>query len=107
MLLHHTFEGIIVLIYVDGIIIIGMDAATIQHLQASHKDSFHMNDLGPFTYLFGLEVNQSSKGLILYYHKYALVLIDITRLKNSTPVYSLIEMSSFIKTMVTLVLILH
>ncbi|RWR91574.1 Retrovirus-related Pol polyprotein from transposon TNT 1-94 [Cinnamomum micranthum f. kanehirae] len=47
LFLHHTSTGItILLVYVDDIIITGTDTATIQDLQISLHQSFHMKDLG-------------------------------------------------------------
>ena len=61
----------------DDIIISSTDTTMIQHLQTSLQDSFHMKDLG-------LEVHQSEKGLILNQHKYAIDLIEMAGLSNST-----------------------
>ena len=65
----------------------------IQHLQASLHNSFHMKDLGPLTYFLGLEVHQSDKGLILNQHKYAIGLIGMDGLQNSTPVDTPLEVN--------------
>ena len=58
----------------------------ITHLQASLHESFHLKDLGSLTYFLGLEVHQTEKGIILDQHKYAMDLIEMAGLQNSTPV---------------------
>lgn len=56
MFIHITSAGITVLqVYVDGIIISGIDTAMIQHRQASFHAFFQMKDLGPLTHFLGLE----------------------------------------------------
>ena len=52
-----------------------------------------MKDLGPLTYFLGLKVHQSEKGLILNQHKYAMGLIEMAGLQNSTPVDTLVEVN--------------
>lgn len=85
MFLNHSATGItVLLIYVDDIIIIGIDFEMIKDLQVSLHKSCHMKDLGPLTYFLGLEVHQSEKGLIPDQHKYNLDLIDIAGLLHST-----------------------
>ena len=83
----------VLLVYVDIIIITGMDAEMIQQLQVSLHDSFHMKDLGPLTYFLGLEVHQSAKGIVLNQHKYDLDLIDMAGLQSSTPVDTPVEVN--------------
>ena len=94
MFLHHASKGITILhVYVDDIIITGPNADMIHQLQASLHDSFHMNDLGPLNYFLGLEVHQSSKGIVLNQHKYTLDLIDMAGLQNSAPVDTPVEVN--------------
>ena len=52
-----------------------------------------MVSYGPLTYFLGLEVYHSDKGLILDQHKYALDLIEIVGLQNSTLVDSPLEVN--------------
>lgn len=87
MFIRQTSNGITVLLfYVDDIIISRTDSAMIGHLHALLNESFDMKDLGPLTYFLGLEVHHSGKGLMLDQHKYALDLIEMANLQNSTPV---------------------
>eukprot|EP00268_Persea_americana_P062675 TRINITY_DN8052_c0_g1_i5.p1 TRINITY_DN8052_c0_g1~~TRINITY_DN8052_c0_g1_i5.p1 ORF type:complete len:143 (-),score=17.89 TRINITY_DN8052_c0_g1_i5:109-477(-) len=65
----------------------------ISKLQSSLHQSFHMKDLGPLTYFLGLEVHHTEKGIILRQHKYALDLIELASLQQSTPVDTPLEVN--------------
>ena len=65
----------------------------ISKLQSSLHQSFHMKDLGPLTYFLGLEVHHTKKGIILRQHKYALDLIELAGLQQSTPVDTPLEVN--------------
>ena len=94
MFLHRSSNGItVILVYVDDIIISGTDSFMINNLQASLHESFHMKDLGPLTYFLGLEVHLSEKGLILDQHKYAMDLIEMAGLQQSTLVDTPVEVN--------------
>ncbi|XP_047260964.1 uncharacterized mitochondrial protein AtMg00810-like, partial [Capsicum annuum] len=54
---------VLLLVYVDDIIITGIDSLLITSLQQQLKDSFHMKDLGTLTYFFDLKVHHDSSGL--------------------------------------------
>eukprot|EP00268_Persea_americana_P069010 TRINITY_DN9713_c0_g2_i1.p1 TRINITY_DN9713_c0_g2~~TRINITY_DN9713_c0_g2_i1.p1 ORF type:complete len:230 (+),score=29.01 TRINITY_DN9713_c0_g2_i1:27-692(+) len=87
LFLRHTSTSIIVLlVYVDDIIIMGIDAEMIKTLQASLSNSFHIKDLGPLHYFLGLEIQQNSNGLFINRHKYTVDLIDLADLQSSSPV---------------------
>ena len=67
--MQRTSTGVtVLLVYVDDIIITGTDDSMIKSIQASLRDYFHMEDLGPLHYFLGLEVHQSPKGLFLNQH---------------------------------------
>lgn len=62
MFLHHSSAGItLLLVYVDNIIITGIDTVMIRDLQCSLRQSFHMKDLGLLSYFLGPEVHHSEK----------------------------------------------
>ena len=65
----------------------------IRQLQTSLTELFHMKDLGPLTYVLGLEVHHSDKDLVLDRHKYALDLIEMASLQNSTLVDTPLEVN--------------
>jgi histone deacetylase 1/2 len=61
-----TDHGIVVIIiYVDGLIIIGDSDADIFDLKKLLKQKFEMKDLGELRYFLGIEVIQSPKGIWL------------------------------------------
>ena len=87
MFTHITTQSTtIFLVYVDDIIITGTHSNMIRKLQTSLQDAFHIKDLGPLTYLLGLEVQQTKKGIFLHEHKYVTNLIALAGLQDSTPV---------------------
>ena len=65
----------------------------IKSLQASLRDSFHMKDLGPLHYFLGLEVHQSPNGLFINQYKYAIVLIELADLNDSSSVDTPLEVN--------------
>eukprot|EP00268_Persea_americana_P018667 TRINITY_DN193_c7_g2_i2.p1 TRINITY_DN193_c7_g2~~TRINITY_DN193_c7_g2_i2.p1 ORF type:complete len:155 (+),score=18.35 TRINITY_DN193_c7_g2_i2:1197-1661(+) len=65
----------------------------IKSLQASLRDSFHMKDLGPLHYFLGLEIHQSPKGLFINQHNYAIDLIELADLDESSSVDTPLEVN--------------
>lgn len=65
----------------------------IHALPVSLHESFHKKDLGPLTYFLDFLAYQSPKWITLNQHKYALNLIDMAGLQNSTPVDTPIELN--------------
>lgn len=54
LFLRHASNGVtVLLVYIDDIIIIGIDASMIKYRQYSLSDSFNMKDLGPLNYFLG------------------------------------------------------
>lgn len=76
----------ILLVYVDDIIITEKNSANILQLQNLLHASFHIKDLSPLTYVLGLGVHKSSKGLFINQHKYTKHHIAVAKLENSSPV---------------------
>lgn len=66
---------------------------TTHQIQDFLHASFHMKDLGPFTYFLGLEVQTLSKVLSINQHKYTKDLIALARLEDSTPKDTLMEVN--------------
>ena len=81
------------LFYVDDIVIPGPHAKMIQELQASLNETFHMIDLGPLNYFLGLELRQSTKGIVLNRHKYTIDLIDFASLTASAPIDTSVKLN--------------
>jgi hypothetical protein len=61
---------VLLLVYVDDIVITGIDSNLISHLKHNLQASFHMKDLRLLTYFLGLEVHTDSSGIFLNQHKY-------------------------------------
>ena len=79
----------LILLYVDGMIIIGDDSASIRSLQHFLSQHFEMKDLGTLNYFLGLKITLSSDRYYLFQAKYAsdlLFKVGITDNKTvSTP----------------------
>ena len=92
---YKTSLGIVLLlVYVDDIIITGMDSTLITRLQQHLQASFHMKDLGPLTYFLGLEVHTESSGIFLNQHKYTQDLIALAGLQDSSSVDTPMEVNT-------------
>ena len=93
LLLHTSTSGIVILlVYVDDIIITGIDCDLITKLQQLLHATFHMKDLGQLTYL-GLEVHYRSHGHFVNQHKYIQDLITLAGLEDTSSVDTPIEVN--------------
>ena len=54
-----------VLVYVDDLIISGIDSTALKTFKSYLNDCFHMKDLDSLKYFLGIEVARSSSGLFL------------------------------------------
>lgn len=59
------------LIYVDGIILLGNDETQVQLIKDSLQSFFKTKDLGMLTYFLGIEATQSPQGIFISQKKYA------------------------------------
>ena len=86
----HTSEGqcIYLIVYVDDIVITGNDQDGITHLKAHLFKHFQTKDLGLLRYFLGIEVAQSSSGIVLSQRKYALDVLEETEMLNCKPMDS-------------------
>ncbi|XP_022861569.1 uncharacterized protein LOC111381958 [Olea europaea var. sylvestris] len=84
---------VLLLVYVDDILITGMDSGSITQLQQHLQASFHMKDLGPLIYFLGLEVHTNSTGIFLNQHKYIQDLITLASLQDSSSVNTPLEVN--------------
>ncbi|RVW65705.1 Retrovirus-related Pol polyprotein from transposon RE2 [Vitis vinifera] len=77
---HHNFLGqcIYLVVYVDDIVITGSDQDGIQKLKQHFFTHFHTKDLGKLKYFLGIEIAQSSSGVVLSQRKYALDILEET-----------------------------
>ncbi|RVW95818.1 Retrovirus-related Pol polyprotein from transposon RE2 [Vitis vinifera] len=77
---HHNSSGqcIYLVVYVDDIVITGSDQNGIQKLKQHLFTHFQTKDLGKLKYFLGIEIAQSSSGVVLSQRKYALDILEET-----------------------------
>ncbi|RVX17092.1 Retrovirus-related Pol polyprotein from transposon RE2 [Vitis vinifera] len=77
---HHNSSGqcIYLVVYVDNIVITGSDQNGIQKLKQHLFTHFQTKDLGKLRYFLGIEIAQSSSGVVLSQRKYALDILEET-----------------------------
>ena len=63
------------IVYVDGMVVIGNDPDERKALQSYLSREFKMKDLGHLKYFLGIEVSRFDKGIFLSKRKYALDLL--------------------------------
>ena len=104
-----TSTGVtVLLVYVDDILITGIDDSMIKSIQASLRDFFTKKDLGPLHYFLGVEVHQSPKSLFLNQHKYTSDLIELADLHDSSPVDTPVEVNlKLSKKMMVIFFLIH
>ncbi|RVX02837.1 Retrovirus-related Pol polyprotein from transposon TNT 1-94 [Vitis vinifera] len=75
---HHNSLGqcIYLVVYVDDIVITGSDQDGIQKLKQHFFTHFQTKDLGKLKYFLGIEIAQSSSGVVLSQRKYALDILE-------------------------------
>ncbi|RVW91338.1 Retrovirus-related Pol polyprotein from transposon RE1 [Vitis vinifera] len=85
---HHNSSGqcIYLVVYVDDIVIIGNDQNGIQKLKQHLFTHFQTKDLGKLKYFLGIEIAQSSSGVVLSQRKYALNILEETGMLDCKPV---------------------
>ncbi|RVW14408.1 Retrovirus-related Pol polyprotein from transposon RE2 [Vitis vinifera] len=77
---HHNSSGqcIYLVVYVDEIVITSSDQNGIQKLKQHLFIHFQTKDLGKLKYFLGIEIAQSSSGVVLSQRKYALDILEET-----------------------------
>ncbi|RVX05223.1 Retrovirus-related Pol polyprotein from transposon RE1 [Vitis vinifera] len=85
---HHNSSGqcIYLVVYVDDIVITGSDQNDIQNLKQHLFTHFQTKDLGKLKYFLGIEIAQSSSGVVLSQRKYALDILEETGMLDCKPV---------------------
>ena len=84
-------QCIYLVVYVDDIIITGSDQDGIQKLKQHLFTQFQIKDLGKLKYFLGIEIAQSSSGVILSQRKYALDILEETDMLDCKPVDTLMD----------------
>ncbi|RVW60070.1 Retrovirus-related Pol polyprotein from transposon RE2 [Vitis vinifera] len=84
---HHNSLGqcIYLVVYVDDIVITGSDQDGIQKLKQHLFTHFQTKDLGKLKYFLGIEIAQSSSGVVLSQRKYALDILEETGMLDCKP----------------------
>ncbi|RVX01548.1 Retrovirus-related Pol polyprotein from transposon RE1 [Vitis vinifera] len=77
---------IYLVVYVDDIVITGSDQDGIQKLKQHLFTHFQTKDLGKFKYFLGIEIAQSSSGVVLSQRKYALNILEETGMLDCKPI---------------------
>ena len=79
-----------IIVYVDGMVVIENDPKERKVPKIICQKEFEMKDLGSLTYFLGIEVSRSSSEIFLSQRKYALDLLQETRMSRcqlvNTPV---------------------
>ena len=85
---HHNSSGqcIYLVVYVDDIVVTGSDQDGIQKLKQHLFTHFQTKDLGKLKYFLGIEIAQSSSGIVLSQQKYALDILEETGMLDCKPV---------------------
>ena len=85
---HHNSSGqcIYLVVYVDDIVITGSDQDGIQKLKQHLFTHFQTKDLGKLKYFMGIEIAQSSSGLVISQRKYVLDILKETGMLDCKPV---------------------
>ena len=85
---HHNSLGqcIYIVVYVDDIVITSSDQDGIQKLKQHLFTHFQTKDLGKLKYFMGIEMAQSSSGVVLSQRKYALDILEEAGMLDCKPV---------------------
>ena len=85
---HHNSSGqcIYLVVYANNIVITSNDQDGIQKLKQHLFTHFQTKDLGKLKYFLGIEIAQSSSGVVLSQRKYALDILEETGILDCKPV---------------------
>nr|KYP37164.1 Retrovirus-related Pol polyprotein from transposon TNT 1-94 [Cajanus cajan] len=73
-------------VYVNDIVLTGSDHHGISQIKQHLCHHFQTKDLGKLRYFLGIELAQSTNGIVISQRKYALDILEETTLMNSKPV---------------------
>jgi hypothetical protein len=82
---HSSTSFIVILVYVDDLVLGGIDMAEINRVKTMLNDKFSIKDLGALKYFLGFEVARSKEGINLCQRKYTLDLLEDAGLLGSKP----------------------
>ncbi|KAF5476382.1 hypothetical protein F2P56_008105 [Juglans regia] len=99
LFVHSSDNGIIyLLLYVDDIVITGINVSLIDTFINKLRQEFSMKDLGNLNYFLGLEVTHSKKGMFLSQVKYARDILIRADLHDSKPIATPMIVSNHLTT---------
>lgn len=88
---HQQSCTLFLLVFVDDIIIIGINLSAISDMITQLYSTFEVKDLGTLTYILGLQIDYSSTGLFFHQYKYTTDLLHKFKMWHcksySTPCY--------------------
>ena len=90
----------ILVLYVDDLILIGIDPKLLTHVKSSLKKSFEMSNLGHLHYFLGLQVLQTKEKIFISQSKYASDLIHRFHMEYCKPTPSPFQSRVKISTLV-------
>ena len=76
---------LLVVVYVDDLVISGLDVSDINQFKQEMKKNFSMSDLGLLSYYLGIEVKQGGGGITLSQSSYALKIVEFAGMLNYNP----------------------
>lgn len=85
LLLKNHEVTVYILVYVDDILLTGTSSKFIQDLVVDLNEEFALKQLGELSYFLGLESHKTEKELMLCQTKYALNLLEKTRMGEAHP----------------------
>jgi len=88
---HSSVGCIYVVVYVDDIVLTGSDHHDISQVKQHLCQHFQTKDLDKLKYFLGIEVGQSSTGIVISQRKYALDILEEIGLMNSKSVDTLMD----------------
>ncbi|KAF5812650.1 putative RNA-directed DNA polymerase [Helianthus annuus] len=74
-----------ILIYVDDVILVGNDMKKIEEIKDCLHSQFSIKDLGHLKYFLGIEVANTSQGLVLSQRKYTLDILEDSGMEGCRP----------------------
>jgi hypothetical protein len=78
-------------VYVDDLIITGMEEREVEAFKAQMKKTFDMSDLGLLSFYLGVEVHQDSTGITLRQTQYAKRILELRGMAGCNPAHTPME----------------
>lgn len=92
----HNNISLFVLVYVDDIIVTGSTLSVVRSFISKLAVRFALKDLGPLSYILGVEVNNLSTGLFLNQRKYTLDILASAHMSDASPVSTPLDINNIL-----------